>query len=133
MSLLADPDVISSMEPTADWETCSFGSASEGTLGGWALTLVFGIFPSLGSEKWTEDESDFPFINLLPSVYTECRPEHLIQVRHSETCQVEDIQCLLFTEKLNPLLLNEHQYLMPSPRRQTIWPRRAGDFILSTQ
>lgn len=110
MSLLADPDVTGSIEPPAAWEARSFGSASEDTLGGWALTLVFGIFPNLGSEEWTEDESDFPFINLLPSVYTECRPEHLMQVRYSETCQVEDIQCLLFTEKTNPLLLNEHSF-----------------------
>lgn len=43
MSLLADPDVTGSIEPSADWEPCSFGSTSEDTLGRWALILVFGI------------------------------------------------------------------------------------------
>ena len=43
MSLLADPDVTGSIEPSADWEPCSCGSASEDTLGGWALILAFGI------------------------------------------------------------------------------------------
>ena len=117
MSLLADPDVTGSIEPSADWEPCSFGSTSEDTLGGWALILVLGIFPNLGSEEWTEDKSDFPFINLLPSVYTECRLECLMQLDRVRLARLKIFSAFYLQKKTNPLLLNEHQYLMTSPRR----------------
>lgn len=48
LSLLDDPEVIGSREPTVEWETRSFGNSFRDTLLGWPPIMVHGVYPNRG-------------------------------------------------------------------------------------
>lgn len=89
MSFPDIPDVTGSIDSSADWAACSFGSAFDDTLWGWAPVLGHGYALIWGQKDRGQTCCPIHQLASFCCCHTECRPESWMWDRYSETARLK--------------------------------------------